>query len=101
MPQVIAQDIVGVQPMGESEWRTGEGNGLIDDLEYWIQAPTSPGMIFSYASKNSRAMSAIEDMETWCKETFGKYAPNWYRDGITFYFLKEEDRTAFALRWIG
>ena len=102
MPGIIAKDIVSVQPMDiVLEWRTGEGKGQMCDTEYWVQAPTSMGDVFAIRSKHFQKKTDIAAMQIWCEETFGmEYATDWYKQGSTFYFLNETDRTAFVLRWM-
>ena len=103
LPAVIANDLVRVQPMQDLGWRTGEGKGQMHDLEYWIQAPQGAGDIFeiSLSHRVQKRNPDIAIMQIWCEETFGmEYATGWYKQGSAFYFVRETDRTAFALRWI-
>lgn len=101
LPAIMADDLVGVQPMQESEWRTGEGKGQMRELEYWVQPPVGMGQVFAIRSQNFQKRSNIAAMQIWCEETFGmEYATDWYKQGSAFYFLNETDRTAFMLRWV-
>jgi hypothetical protein len=102
IPAMMAQQIAGVQPMSTPEWRTGEGKGQIQELEYWIQPPQNAGEIFNLKSKSYLPPNPhLATMQIWCEHTFGmEYARGWYRNSGAFYFLNEADRTAFALKWM-
>jgi hypothetical protein len=85
MPTVIANELVGVQPM------TGPVASLkigVDDrnnvrLRYWVERVT---------------WNQNENKE-WCIETYGDDPERWYCRGSCFYFRDERDRTMFILRW--
>lgn len=110
MPQTIASQIVGVQPMTfpsgtifgtrSSIWDTivttfieqVEIDG--DNIDYYaVKVP------YGYFSKHN---VENDDIHNWCTETFSKEIDEnrWYMRGSTVYLFKtEEDRNWFLLRW--
>lgn len=85
MPQVIANQIIGVQPM------TGVGRSIFSQFfdkqfnkKYWP---------YQYEiTQDSR------EAERWCWERFkGRY---WNSYGRKFVFKREKDAVIFALRWM-
>ncbi len=96
VPTVIAQDIIGVQPMSDTEMKVGEGWYEEGKYFYWVSPPASIGMIFAYGS-------ALEnDCYRWCQETFGECGNKdgiWFYVASKYYFSREEDRTMFIMRW--
>ena len=89
LPNLMAQQIVGVQPM------TGTNNlGIFNQLlyktynkKYW------PHQYFI----NDKTYQ-ISDVERWCWDQFkGRY---WNNYGRNFVFKRERDAVMFAMRWL-
>jgi hypothetical protein len=87
MPTIMAQQIVGVQPMTNN---LGIFNRLLYknfNKKYW------PYQYF-IDDKTYR----ISDVERWCWDQFkGRY---WNNYGRNFVFKREKDAVMFALRWL-
>lgn len=105
MPSMIANDIVGVQPMFDvvhAEMKTGEtyvdeasmygeANGALVEW-YWVK----PG--FRFANMHYE-IALQEDRKQWCIHTFGDAGQNWEFNAGKFCFANEADRTMFVLKW--
>lgn len=108
LPNLIAQDILGVQPMSaprQNEPMTyGNDLNTLGQEVYWVKpAYVSPSSIFTlrvnYSSVTPSPKKAPDpdDMLDWCAEFLVR--DDWYISDGVFFFLKESDRTAFVLRW--
>lgn len=96
VPGVIAQDIIGVQPMMDPNVFTiGEGLRSGEKYFYWARPPVNIGQVFSYGSPLEN------DCYRWCHETFGEINDTspWFYLESKYYFAREEDRTMFVLKW--
>jgi hypothetical protein len=117
MPSLIAQQIVGVQPMNistdETPLETGET--YIDEATsyateantvefYWAKPKEQSISIFNFRNLTSNLDLDIE-IFTWAHDTFG--APSdpattverWFRSNKKYYFTDAEDRLVFVMRW--
>ena len=100
LPSLIAQQIVGVQPMSASA-------GAFS-MDYEIPYAVHPRYKFSrkwHVGVAHMGASALE-VYAWCSENFGTHPVNpdawsrWYRYSYKkFYFRDEVDYVAFLLRW--
>lgn len=98
-PSLIAQQIIGVQPM------TGSYESLFDLIfEYHVH----PRYKFSRKWYIGEVKSIIDKTVVleWCENFFGSHPKNpdawcrWYRYSTSkFYFRDEKDYTLFLLRW--
>ena len=102
-PTVIAQQIVGVQPMTSSGYPS-----LYLDLTYHYHK--HPRYKFSrkwfMGESNHNDIDSLVDIENWCIDNFGPHPMNpdswcrWYRYSTKkFYFRDEKDYVLFLLRW--
>lgn len=119
VPGMIAQQIVGVQPMstdGSSKMELGETHNMDGTVEfYWVkpsQGPTEHIFSFKYnfpAKPDERKQRNLDILE-WCSQTYGPRGiwgvdidnPNgtrWFASDQKYYFRNESDRTMFVLRW--
>lgn len=100
MPDVIARDILGVQPMTRQSMTVGEMDHACSTW-YWARPPYDPGGIFDYARTEQR----VQDIEHWIEDTCGPrgswHEPEcrWWASNGKYIFKNEEDRTMFVLRW--
>jgi len=112
LPGLIAQDIIGVQPMtgvlDDHPLKTWEAEDQFHEIHYWV-TPKLHGNIFKMKMNYSQK-TEYEDVPspeyTWCVQTFGpeqmksnKVAGTWWKSGSDYVFRREEDRLAFVLRW--
>jgi len=97
-PKMIAEDIVGVQPMtGLKSMQIGFTDGI--EHPYWVEVPWNPGAIWAIKNTHStmgRSDKYIES-KAWCEETFPM--DDWIASSFKFYFRNEKDRDWFVLRW--
>lgn len=102
-PNVIAQQIVGVQPM------TGIGgtSSYFDVKYHYHKHPrykfSRKWFVGEIAHNN---VYPLVDIENWCKDNFGLQPINpdawcrWYRYSTRkFYFRDEKDYVLFTMRW--
>lgn len=100
MPNIIAQEIVGVQPMTSQPMTVGELDHACSTW-YWVQPGSSPGEIFEL----EKSRQYYHDIETWIEEHCGPrgswHEPDcrWWASNRKYIFKNEEDRTMFVLRW--
>lgn len=100
MPNLIAEEIVGVQSMTRQSMTVGEVDHACSTW-YWAKPPYDPGGLFDYA----RTEQHVQDIEAWIKETCGPrgdwHDPDcrWWASNGKYIFKNEEDRTMFVLRW--
>jgi hypothetical protein len=88
MPGLIAQQIIGVQPMAPPTGNIFSMNSVFGDKTY--SKKFWPHQIMIDRSK-------IVDAERWCWNRFkGKY---WSSSGGRFVFKRSKDAVIFALRW--
>lgn len=102
-PNIIAQSILGVQPMSGPTYRT-----FTMDADYVIPYHTHPKYKFSrkwFIGKVHRG-DIGDDAAKWCAINFGNQPKNpdawcrWYRySSKQFYFRDEKDYHWFVLRW--
>lgn len=100
-PTVIAQQLVGVQPMTAA-------SGQVFSIDTQFPYDSHPCYKFSrqwHIGKVSVYQSA-NLVHKWCEETFGPHPKNpdawcrWYRYSIKrFYFRDEQDILMFKLKW--
>ncbi len=87
MPTLMAQQIVGVQPM--------TGMGSIFDRFYGSKEYNKKYWPYQYYINDT--VYQIKDAERWCWDRFkGRY---WNNYGRHFVFKREKDAVMFALRW--
>lgn len=96
MPGLIAQEILGVNPMTSRKSYT-TGIDYVDDTStidwYWVQSGSPTIFSMRYGQ-----LPSITEMEKWCKETFDDQT-TWKTNFSKYYFKDEEMRTMFILRW--
>lgn len=92
LPNIIAQDIVNVQPMTASRALTV---GTTDGIEhpYWVEIPNGPGTLFNFKALDKLHM----ERTNWCIKTFDD--DDWMASSFKFYFKHEKDRDWFIMRW--
>lgn len=112
MPTTIAQDIVGTQPMTWPGAELETGETYVDEAAsyatdenivewYWVRLPMSAGSFWNVKGTQEH----IEQVDAWCKETFGPRMSNeqpvfiWDKINGRYCFKRSEDRTAFVLKW--
>lgn len=101
-PSLLAQQIVGVQPM------TSSAAGSFS-LETEIPYPENPRRQFSrkwFSAKSRGEILALDQVQSWCVDTFGPQpvCPDawcrWYHYSTrTWRFRDEEDYVLFSLKW--
>lgn len=91
LPNIIAADIVGIQPMIPKEMQIGFTDGI--DHPYWAEPMASPSSIFNYGKFDENHQEQLD----WCLETFKE--EDWVSSSYKFYFKEEKDRDWFVLRW--
>lgn len=108
VPKLIAQDIVGVQPMTAStaqvfSWhgedtkdRIITGEDFTYKQPYWVQ-PELGGLF-------SKRYDRYQEINDWCNKTFGASTeawnnPRWSASNRKYWFKYEKDRMLFVLRW--
>ena len=112
MPGLLAQQIIGVQPMtGLSGLVYGmqSGTSIFDTvLTTRIERVDMYGQMVDYFAIKvpygyfSKHNVESDEIREWCVETFGKefVEERWYMRGASTYLFKtEEDRNWFLLRW--
>lgn len=115
MPAMLAQEIMGVQPMNPflppPEMTTGETYlyeasdyaTKSDEVEYYWAKPPQPSiqsMRFSTGGTlMDGAINTFEEMRNWTTETFGEIGGSWLYIDNKFCFTNEADRMLFVLRW--
>lgn len=90
-PQLIAQELVGVQPMGPLRKELELGYSAEQSYSYWVMPKNFTN--FDWAS-----------MDNWLKEVMGDGGwhdtdSRWIGSDRRYWFKKESDRTMFVLRW--
>ena len=106
LPNLIAQQLVGVQPMTNlgtrrQELGTYETGSVI---WYWVR-PEEPAVLDLADPRHSPAH--WDEVEAWCLETFGPPNPwaeerdphRWHASARKYYFRREADRTMFIMKW--
>lgn len=107
LPSVIAQEIVGVQPMATNinvfNWSTETkpdelhiGYDPTYNQPYWVQ-PELGGLF-------SRRHERYQEINDWCNQTFGASTegwnnPRWSASNRKYWFKYEKDRTLFVMKW--
>lgn len=87
MPQMLAQQIVGVQPMPP-------GTGSIFTQRY---GKTFNPKYWPYQVEVTGGWEHTADAQRWCYDTIKcRY---WKNSGMRFVFKREADATMFALKW--
>lgn len=100
MPDIIAEEILGVQSMTRQPMTIGEIDHACSKW-YWVKPDYDPGEIFEYDGTRRR----VAEIEAWIEETCGPrgswHDPNcrWWASDRKYIFKNEEDRTMFVLRW--
>jgi len=111
MPTMVANDIIGVQPM---DLGTGleTGETYVDEAAsyatdenivewYWARLPVAAGAIFNMGAYGK----FVDEVDAWCEEAFGPRMSNeqpvfiWDKINGRYCFKRSEDRTAFVLKW--
>ena len=106
LPNLIASQIVGVQPMTNlgarpMELGTYETGGVI---WYWVR-PEEPAVLDLADPRHSAAY--WDEVEAWCTATYGPRNPwaeegsphRWSASDRRYHFRDEADRTMFIMRW--
>ena len=91
LPNIIAADIVGVQPMVPKEMQIGFTDGI--DHPYWVEPMASPASIFNYNAFDEKHQEQLD----WCVETFND--EDWMASSYKFFFKEEKHRDWFVVRW--
>lgn len=100
MPNIIAQEIVGVQPMTSRPMTVGEMDHACSTW-YWVQPGSSPNQVFEF----EKSRQYYHDIETWIEDQCGPQGSwhdpdcRWWASNRKYIFKNEEDRTMFVLRW--
>jgi hypothetical protein len=112
MPGLVAQNIVGVQPMILPDIPLETGETYVDEASshateanavewYWARLPVPAGAFWNIKG----TVDHFEQVDAWCEETFGPKmsnenpAFNWDKINGRYCFKRSEDRTAFVLKW--
>jgi hypothetical protein len=99
-PQLLASQIVGVQPMSmplDNQDEVGENVNEYGTISYWVK-PKGVDSSWLFIGTDKRKKK-LEKLIEWCTATFNPDA--WHRHQNVFYFEQEEDRTVFLLMWAG
>lgn len=100
IPDIIAREIIGVQPMTSHPMSVGEMDHACSTW-YWAQPASSPGQIFEL----EKSRQYYHDIETWIENHCGPQGSwhdpdcRWWAANRKYIFKNEEDRTMFVLRW--
>jgi hypothetical protein len=100
MPHIIAEEILGVQPMTRQPMTIGTVDHACSTW-YWVKPDYDPGEIFEYTATRRR----VAEIEAWIEETCGPrgswHEPDcrWWASDRKYIFKNKEDRTMFVLRW--
>jgi len=98
MSDIIAEEILEVQPMSYMPLQTGE-NYNSERAEFWVAPAYDPGMPWSAMRERNRQIN------DWCEDTYGPRGVwadphcRWYASDRKYIFHKKADRTMFVLRW--
>ena len=91
MPQVIASQIVGVQPMSIEPPTRLQAHDEPFNMYPWIAQRHIALWDLGFDAKD------LEDMKAWCVTTL--QSSSWHYLQGKFFFRNETDRTMFMLRW--
>lgn len=100
MPDIIAKDILGVQPMTDQPLTVGEMEHACSTW-YWVCPASSPLGIFEL----DKTRQYYHDIEAWIEEMCGPQGSwhdpdcRWWASNRKYIFKNEQDRTMFVLRW--
>lgn len=100
MPKLIAQGIIGAQPMTRRSLTMGELEHACSTW-YWACPPESPAGIFEI----EKTRQYYHDIESWIEERCGPKGSwndadcRWWASNGQYIFKNEQDRTMFVLRW--
>lgn len=100
MPNIIAEEILGVQPMTRQPMTVGEMDHACSTW-YWVKPDYNPGEIFELDKTRQR----VAEIEAWIEDACGPrgswHDPDcrWWASDRKYIFKNEEDRTMFVLRW--
>lgn len=98
MPNIIAEEILGVQPMTYTPMQTGENYNKAR-AEFWVSPAYDPGLPWEDMVNRNRQINE------WCEEVYGAKGDwsdphcRWHASNRKYIFHNEEDRTMFILRW--
>lgn len=108
-PGLIAQQIVGVQPMSNPTGMTYSMNSIFDTIiKTCMEEVEIEGVMVEYYAVKipygyfPKHNVEIHEIYEWCNKTFGDelLTDRWnMRNTKTFLFKTEEDRNWFLLRW--
>ena len=102
MPQVLAQQICGVQPLASTNTPIAEASDHPEaEFPYWVKIRLSVNEIFTMNSA-SLLDDRIQEMHQWCFrhiEAFPNQTRTWRYNNRTFVFFYEADRIMFMLRF--
>ena len=104
-PALIAQSIVGVQPMTDSvgEIFTMRASYKPQSKYKFSRAKWYEAEFWDLSALPDTSLKSKSD---WCKEQFGPHPKNpdawsrWYISHTKIYFRDEKDYTMFVLRWL-
>lgn len=117
MPTLIAQKIVGVQPMSTTATPIETGETYVDEASsyateantvefYWVKPKMPAHNLFTFNSTSIKErLDAETEMYEWAVSTFGKPSDpsekveRWMRSNQKYYFTDAEDRLVFVMRW--
>lgn len=108
MPSILAQEIVGVQPMTSSTGSIFDlsgrnrkdkltiGEDFTYDQPYWAE----PDLGGDWEYRHER----YQEIHEWTSNTFGRHTlawnnPRWSASNRRYWFKNEKDRTMFVLKW--
>ena len=98
IPDIIAKDILGVQPMSYVPLQTGENYNKAR-AEFWVSPAYDPGMPWVDMQERNRQIN------DWCNDTYGPRGDwsdphcRWYASTRKYIFHDSQDRTMFILKW--
>lgn len=91
MPTLMAQQIVGVQPLDS------DVNSMYPGIFNQLTAKVFNPKYWPYQHKVSATKTNRQEVERWCYDNFKSRNWNSYRN--QFVFKRKEDAMLFALRW--
>ena len=98
MPDIIAEEILGVQPMTSQLMSVGTMDHACSTW-YWVTPPYNLDIGWD------DMVSRNKEIQEWCDEIYGDKGDwsdpdcRWWTSNRKYIFKNEEDRTMFVLRW--
>lgn len=98
MPNIIAEEILGVQPMTSQLMSVGTMDHACSTW-YWVTPPYNLDIGWD------DMVSRNKEIQEWCDEIYGDKGDwsdpdcRWWTSNRKYIFKNEEDRTMFVMRW--